>query len=79
MSVTFIVRDDLVQLCKRLGWVEDTKDAVYQMLFEIVDDIKLGILTVRDLAVAIREYTNADVSVDYIANVLEVNVVRRLG
>lgn len=79
MSVTFIVRDDLVQLCKRLGWVEDTKDAVYQMLFEIVDDIKLGILTVRDLAVAIREYTDADVSVDYIANVLEVNVVRRLG
>lgn len=79
MSVTFIVRDDLVQLCKRLGWVEDTKDAVYQLLFEIVDDIKLGILTVRDLAVAIREYTNADVSVDYIANVLEVNVVRRLG
>lgn len=79
MSVTFIVRDDLVQLCKRLGWVEDTKDAVYQVLFEIVDDIKLGILTVRDLAVAIREYTNADVSVDYIANVLEVNVVRRLG
>lgn len=79
MSVTFIVRDDLVQLCRRLGWVEDTKDAVYQMLFEIVDDIKLGILTVRDLAVAIREYTNADVSVDYIANVLEVNVVRRLG
>lgn len=79
MSVTFIVRDDLVQLCKRLGWVEDTKDAVYQMLFEIVDDIKLGILTVRDLAVAIREYTNADVSVDYIVNVLEVNVVRRLG
>lgn len=79
MSVTFIVRDDLVQLCKRLGWVEDTKDAVYQMLFEIVDDIKLGILTVRDLAVAIREYTNADVSVDYIANVLEINVVRRLG
>ena len=79
MSVTFIVRDDVVQLCRRLGWVEDTKDAVYQMLFEIVDDIKLGILTVRDLAVAIREYTNADVSVDYIANVLEVNVVRRLG
>lgn len=79
MGVTFIVRDDLVQLCRRLGWVEDTKDAVYQMLFEIVDDIKLGILTVRDLAVAIREYTNADVSVDYIANVLEVNVVRRLG
>lgn len=79
MSVTFIVRDDLVQLCRRLGWVEDTKDAVYQMLFEIVDDIKLGILTVRDLAVAIREYTDADVSVDYIANVLEVNVVRRLG
>lgn len=79
MSVTFIVRNDLVQLCKRLGWVEDTKDAVYQMLFEIVDDIKLGILTVRDLAVAIREYTNADVSVDYIVNVLEVNVVRRLG
>lgn len=79
MSVTFIVRDDLVQLCRRLGWVEDTKDAVYQMLFEIVDDIKLGILTVRDLAVAIREYTNADVSVDYIVNVLEVNVVRRLG
>lgn len=79
MSVTFIVRDDLVQLCKRLGWVEDTKDVVYQMLFEIVDDIKLGILTVRDLAVAIREYTNADVSVDYIVNVLEVNVVRRLG
>lgn len=79
MSVTFIVRDDLVQLCKRLGWVEDTKDAVYQMLFEIVDDIKLGILTVRDLAVAIREYTDADVSVDYIVNVLEVNVVRRLG
>ena len=79
MSVTFIVRGDLVQLCKRLGWVEDTKDAVYQLLFEIVDDIKLGILTVRDLAVAIREYTNADVSVDYIVNVLEVNVVRRLG
>lgn len=79
MSVTFIVKNDLVQLYKRLGWVEDTKDAVYQMLFEIVDDIKLGILTVRDLAVAIREYTNADVSVDYIANVLEVNVVRRLG
>ena len=79
MSVTFIVRDDLVQLCKRLGWVEDTKDAVYQVLFGIVDDIKLGILTVRDLAVAIREYTNADVSVDYIVNVLEVNVVRRLG
>ena len=78
MSVTFIVRDDLVQLCRRLGWVEDTKDVVYQMLFEIVDDIKLGILTVRDLAVAIREYTNADVSVEYIANVLEVNVVRRL-
>ena len=79
MGVTFIGREDLVQLCRRLGWVEDTKDAVYQMLFEIVDDIKLGILTVRDLAVAIREYTNADVSVDYIANVLEVNVVRRLG
>ena len=79
MSVTFIVRGYLVQLCKRLGWVEDTKDAVYQLLFEIVDDIKLGILTVGDLAVAIREYTNADVSVDYIVNVLEVNVVRRLG